>query len=178
MNTIDYGIGNAIIPFNDIPIVINGVTYKNLVAVVKLLNPEQLLRLDKILTDDPIQKDLVDEDIVRTCLLDIIGVDGEVDLDNASAGFVQTISRAVYLQSISYILNSKEYHEELSSQVTLIETMSAVIARFLNIQYTEVITYPINIIYKYYAICRSAFPNEVSDIVDAEEPEVSKIGED
>lgn len=178
MNTIDYGIGNAIIPFNDVPIVINGVVYKNLVAVVKLLNPEQLLRLDRILTDDPVQKDLVDEDIVRTCLLDIIGVDGEVDLDTASAGFIQAIARAVYLQSISYIVNSKEYHQELTSTVTLVETMSAVISRFLNIPYTEVIEYPINRIYKYYAICRSAFPNEVSDIVDAEEPEVSKVGED
>lgn len=177
MNTIDYGIGNAIIPFKDVPITINGKIYKDLVAVVRLLNQEEIFRLDKILTDDQIQREIVDEDIVKSCLIDIIGITEPVDLDTASAGFINTIARAIYLQSISYIANSKEYHDRLVSSITLLETMSAIISRFLNLSYNDVVKYPINRIYHLYAVCRAAFPNEVSDIVESSPVKESKIGD-
>jgi hypothetical protein len=114
MNTISYESGNAIIPFNGVPIRIGNRIYKNITAVVRLLSAPEIIRLDKMRMSNSYDEEVINDDIVKLCLIDIIGVEGEINLDETSAGFVTTLAKSIYLYSIDPL------PEDLEPQLDLI----------------------------------------------------------
>ena len=169
MNTINYAAGHIIIPLGDLPIFIDGIIYKHLTVVARLLNVTELKRIDRTMTSDAYQKEVINDEIFRACVVDILGVNKAADLDNSSAGLVSIVAEAIYNLSVDHVVNAIKYSEEYKSQVTLIDNMTAVISKFLNINYLEVTQMPINRIFELYAVCRTSFPNQVSDIMEQEE---------
>ena len=62
MNTISYESGNAIIPFNEVPIRIGNRIYKNITAVVRLLSAPEIIRLDKMRMSNSYDEEVINDD--------------------------------------------------------------------------------------------------------------------
>lgn len=178
MNTINYASGNVIMSMGDVPILIDGVVYKNLTVVFRLLNTIELQRIDSMRMSDDYEKEVINEEIFRSCLIDILGIDKQVNLDESSAGFITTVGESIYLMSMDYILNAQQYSQDLIASVTIVETLAAIISKFMSISYLDVIEMPINKIYKLYAVCKKTFPTQVSEIMVEEEeaPSIPTVG--
>ena len=177
MNTISYESGNAIIPFNEVPIRIGNRIYKNITAVVRLLSAPEIIRLDKMRMSNSYDEEVINDDIVKLCLIDIIGVEGEINLDETSAGFVTTLAKSIYLYSIDHVVNAASHVGEYMNGITILDNICAIVSKYLNISYLEVRNMPVNQVYQMFAVCRSTFPNDVNDIQEKEEVStVSQIG--
>ena len=55
---------------------------------------------------------------------------------------------------------------ETAESVSYLETMSAIISYYTNTAYEKVIALPINEIYKRYAVCQQAFPNQIQPLTN------------
>ena len=176
MNTINYAPGHILFPLGDIPITINGAVYKHLTVVARLLTPGELKRIEATQTRGTYEKEVTNDNIFSACVVDILGIHEPVDLDSSSAGLVTMVAEAIYNMSIMHVINAVGYATEYEEKITLLDTMAAVISRFLNISYLEVSKMPINRIFELYATCRKAFPSHVSAIVEEELEESARVG--
>lgn len=139
-----------------------GDNYRNAYAVCKLLSVNQIRRIDTVVNDTPVVHDALEESIVKECLIDIIGIKKEdIDFDKSDAGIVTRIANAVIVKSISNVNNPLEHLNKLSEQISFIETVGAIVSRYMNISYLEVLELPINIVLRYFSICQKAFGSEI-----------------
>lgn len=138
----------------------------NPVIMIDLLSKVELETFGALLQLSPDQKIRVEETIVHTGVLNIIGYDRHViDLDMTPAGVITTIASAITLKTEQYIKNdSNLMYLETDSTVNYIEQMCAIISYYMNLKYDYVISLPINEIYKRYTICQQSFSSQISPL--------------
>ena len=86
MNTVNLGAGNILIPFNNSIIEIDGIMYKDLVVIARLLNSEEITRVLRISVKDAYGADEMFEDIFRSCVVSIPGIKDGSDLEKIIGG--------------------------------------------------------------------------------------------
>lgn len=166
MNTISLSAGNIIISLDDTEIDIGGTVCKNLVVIARLLNIDEInriVRIDKDSVDEYIADDIY-EDVFKNCVLSIPGIDGLLDLGNSSAGFIPSIGAAILNKSMEYAEDPIASFKKSIENVDVLDSMCAVISRYLSTPYYEVRSYSINKIFDLFAICHKTFPNEVQEL--------------
>lgn len=132
------------------------------IILINLLNNIELESFKNIYDLNPVEKLNIENSIVRDKVLSILGYDKQINLDYTPAGVITSIAAAVIKKSEEYLLNTdNKMYEEAVSGVNYIEQMCAIISYYTNTTYDVVIEYPINEIYKRYAICQTAFPNQI-----------------
>lgn len=171
MNAINLSAGNIIIPFDKLPIELDGRVYKNLMVVARLLTPDELDRVLRINTYDKYTTDELIEDVFKTCVITIPGIDRNINLDNSSAGLITTVGAIILSKSMEYIDDPIAAHNKTLQNIGLLDTMAATVSRFLSTPYYEVKKMPVNKIYEMYAVCTKVFPNEVANLERQEEEE-------
>lgn len=164
INVFDLKRDSIAINLGDITIITkNGDIYKKMYALCRLLSIEEIRRVDTVNNGAPVVHDALEESILRECLIDFIGLDKEiVDWDKSDAGLIPRIANAVILKSISTITDPMSKVSIIENEISLIESMGAIVARFLNISYLEVVKLPINKLLRYFALCKRTFPKELN----------------
>ena len=170
MNIVSYKPGSVMMPI-EIPVRLGDKIYSGLVAVFRLLNSEELKRIDKVVINVDDDEDTVYEEIFALCFMDLLGhkYDGQIDLGEFPAGVIDSIGRAIYSMSIGHVANLPKYIETYMQSIASVDILSAVVARFMNMSFEEVKALPINRLMEYYAICAKAFPQEVMTPKEEEE---------
>lgn len=166
MNIVSLGAGNIIISLDNIEIDIGGTVYKNITVIARLLNIDEInriVRIDKDTLDEYIADDIY-EDVFKNCVLSIPGIDGLLNLGNSSAGFIPTIGAAILSKSMEYAEDPISSFRNSLENVDVIDSMCAIISRYLNTPYYEVRSYSINKIFDLFAVCHKTFPNEVQEL--------------
>ena len=136
------------------------------VIMVNLLSKVELETFSTLLTLSLEQRLEVEEAILRSHILIIVGYNGQkIDLNYTPAGVIATIAQAITSKSEQYLDNeNNSMYDFTETTVNYIEEMSAIISYYMNIRYDYVITLPINEIYKRYAICQRAFPHQIDKL--------------
>lgn len=173
MSALDLKTGTIVIPFNDTPIQIGGRLYKNLSVLARLMSPTELDRAIRINTKEPEIEDELYEEIFKLCVISVPGIPRDADYNTSSAGFVSTVGKIIYIKSREYADDPYKAFDSASESISLIESMCAVVSRYLGYKYHEVKEFPINDLFEMYAACQASFPNEV---VRIEKPEESNTG--
>lgn len=150
---------------------INGVIYKDPVASARLLTLSELERISHLDLQHPAARMQIEEDLISNAFHSFIGISDFVDWDKTEAGLLETISNAIILTSTSYLTDPIRKIDDVSRGIGVINSMQAVVSRFLSTPYSEVEKLPVNEIFRRYAICMSAFPKEVSPLIENEEDE-------
>lgn len=166
MNVVSLGAGNIIISLDDIEIDIGGTVYKNITVIARLLNIDEInriVRIDKDTLDEYIADDIY-EDVFKNCVISIPGIDGLLNLGNSSAGFIPSIGSAIVNKSMEYAEDPISSFKKSLENVDVIDSMCAIISRYLNTPYYEVRSYSINKIFDLFAVCHRTFPNEVQEL--------------
>lgn len=176
MNTVNLGAGNILIPFNNSIIEIDGIMYKDLVVIARLLNSEEITRVLRISVKDAYGADEMFEDIFRSCIVSIPGIKDGSDLEKSSAGFIATVGSAILTKSMSHIDDPIKTFKEYTENVDILDTMSAIVSKYLSTPYLEVKKLPINKLFEMYAVCHKAFPNEVTEIKEQEDTINKDVG--
>lgn len=179
MNLVNYGNGAILLPLGDTPIIIGNKIYTGLVSVFRLLNTVEIKRIDRIKLNSPIDEELMYDEIISTCMIDIIGHDSKdpIDIDALPAGIVSTIAKTIWSMSVSHTVDPIRYIEDYHSKVTSLDIVAAVVARYMNLKFEDALNTPINKLYEYYSICAKAFPSEVALPKEPETTEASKVGD-
>jgi hypothetical protein len=140
----------------------DGDIYKNMYALCRLLSIEEIRRIDTVNNDTPTVHDALEESILKECLVDFIGLDKDiVDWERSDAGLIPRIANAVILKSISIITDPLSKIPKMQSEISLIESIGAIVSRYLNISYIDVLELPINKLLRYYALCKKTFPSDL-----------------
>lgn len=138
-------------------------------VVVNLLTKVELETFKSLIAVDPLERVDIEENVVENTFLAILGSDELLNLSITPAGVVTLLAEAVIKKSEEYLTNEGNVvYEEVSASVNYIETMSAIISYYMNIEYDYVLTLPICEIYKRYAVCQSAFPNQIQPLTNSE----------
>lgn len=146
----------------------NDILIDNPVIMINLLSKVELETFGALLNLKPDQRVGIEEIIVNTGILNIIGHENlKIDLDYSPAGVISTIASAITLKSEQYLKNTNnEMYIETNSTVNYIEQMCAIISYYMNIKYDYVISLPINEIYKRYAICQQSFSSQIEPLTN------------
>lgn len=155
--------GFFIISSNDFTII------NNPKVIVTLLNEKELTAFLGLNNISPNEKLTIEESVVTHCVLKIIDQEGVlISLDYTPAGIISYIAEAVIAKSTQYLEHPEAMYDVASEAVTFFESMVSIIAYYTNTPYDVVKSYPINQIYKRYAICQSAFPSQINPIKKTE----------
>lgn len=160
MNLISIPSGKISVKLNQ-AVTINDVRYNELIAICRLLTLDEINRIDNLAINNLESQILVEEDIFNIAFECFVGIEEAFDLDGLEAGVISTISKAILDSSYSYIINIESQLQQIRGGIMLIDNMQAIIARYLNINFLEVIKLPINEVYRLFAICEATFPEEV-----------------
>lgn len=137
----------------------------NPIVIVDLLTKVELESFKALSSLDPIEKFNVENSVVKNCTLAMLGSDKQISFDFCPAGVISFIANAIIAKSEQYLVNSRnEAYLESAANVNYLETMCAIISYYMNISYDYAISLPISEIYKRYAVCQQAFPNQVQPI--------------
>ena len=145
---------------------INGVIYKDPVASARLLTLQELERISHLDLKHPVARMQVEEDIATNVFHSFVGISDYIDWDKSEAGLLETIVNAIILTSTTYLTDPISKIENISSSIGVVNSMQAVVSRFMSTPYTEVEKLPINEVFRRYAICMMAFPKEVSPLIE------------
>lgn len=143
------------------------VTQENIIIddpmiLVDLLTKVELETFKSLLNVDPLERIEIEENVVKNKFLTLLGSDQFIDFNFTPAGVIAFIAEAVIKKSEEYLLNEGNIpYQEAEESVNYLESMSAIISYYMNVPYDTVISLPIPEIYKRYAICHVAFPNQV-----------------
>lgn len=148
---------------------INRVVYENPIVAARLLTVKEIQRINYLDIEHPVARMQIEEDILNNVFREIVGVGNSIDWEECEAGLVETIVNSIVLTSISYVSDSIKKYEDLIGTINVINSMCAIISRFLSTPFSEVEQLPINEIFRRYAICVMAFPKEVMPIQEAQE---------
>lgn len=141
---------------------LNGELYKNLYAICRLLSIDELNRMNGINDDTPYVHDSVELSVVNNSLIDFIGLRKEdVDYDKSDAGLIPRIANAVIMKSVGIVKEPMVKILKYENEISFMETAGAIVSRFMSIPYTDVKRLPVNVLMRYFSICKTAFPSEV-----------------
>lgn len=173
---VTYGINSAVVNLTDFFIVMrdprNDTSYivEDPKIIVDLFTPEELKRYHD-LSNVSFDTEIITENVIaRDKIVKVLGYENlEVDLLRSPAGITSLISLAIFTKSFDYLANSLENFSEHIEGLSKLSVMCGIISYYLNTPYDVVKNYPISEIFKKYAICVKAFPNQVKDLRDTEE---------
>lgn len=170
MNAIGVKSGSLIIPFNDTDIELGGYIYRNLIVIARMLNSVELQRILMMDLERGYIREELYEDIFRECYISIPGIVGDINFDEAPAGFITTVASVILSKSLEYSTDPQKAFERDRESVTLLDQMAAIVSRYMNTPYLEVVELPVNKLFELYAICHATYPEHVKEIV-IEEPQ-------
>lgn len=138
--------------------------------LVDLLTKVELETFKSLLNVDPLERIEIEENVVTNKFLTLLGSDQFINFNFTPAGVIAFIAEAIIKKSEEYLLNEGNIpYQEAEDSVNYLESMSAIISYYMNVPYDTVISLPIAEIYKRYAICHVAFPNQVLALTNDEE---------
>lgn len=157
--------GKISIAMGDIDVTIGGIIYKNLTFIARLLTYDELLRLESIAASSEYASILMEEDLFDTVIERILGFpeDQTINKDDMEAGIVSTISYAIMTKSLAHIVNAGAHTETYMDKVSVIDSMQVVVARYTSTPISEVVKYPINILFSRFAAIKKTFPYEFQE---------------
>lgn len=134
-------------------------------VIVNLLTKVELETFKSLLNVGPEERVEIEENVVSNTFLAILGSDELINPSFTPAGVISLLAEAVIKKSEEYLANENNaVYEEVAASVNYIETMSAIISYYMNTSYESVISLPICEIYKRYAVCQQAFPNQIQPL--------------
>ena len=117
----------------------------------------------------------INEEIVSTCVLGIIGFDSEViDYEESAAFVCDHIADKIRLNTELMLKDLKASYDVILSTITRIEQVAMMVSHYSATPYATVIELPLDMLFKRYAICATVFPN-FPELVP-EEVKQSRIG--
>ena len=139
----------------------------NPMVVVNLLTKVELETFKSLLSVDPIERVMIEENVAENTFLALLGSDELINYDFTPAGVISLLAEAVIKKSEEYLTNENNaLYDESEASVNYVETMCAIISYYMNINYDYAISLPICEIYKRYAVCRQAFPSQVQPLTN------------
>lgn len=135
-------------------------------VVLDLFSISELERFE-VLSENS-KKDLFVK-IAQEKMVDVISkYKGAIDFDYSPAGIPELIVRTIHSKSIEVLSDLEGVYKTYKDNINVISVMGAVVSRYLNIPYSEVITYPIHEVIRLHAICATTFPEVVSFVKEDE----------
>lgn len=147
---------------------INRVVYYNPIISARLLTIKEIERVNYINIEHPASRMQIEEDILNNVFDEVVGLGSSVDWDECEAGLIETIVNAITLTSIAYLTDTISKFNESFSGLHVVNSMSAIVSRFMSTPFAEVEKLPINELFRRYAICVAAFPQEVMPLKEEE----------
>ena len=139
-------------------------------VLVDLLTKVELETFKSLLNIEPLERIEIEENIVKNKFLTLLGSDQFINFSFTPAGVISFIAEAIVRKSEEYLSNEVNIpYNEAAESVNYLENMCAIISYYMNISYDFAISLPISEIYKRYAICQQAFPNQVQALSNEEE---------
>lgn len=173
---VTYGINSAVINLTDFYVIMRDPkTRKSYVVedpkvIVDLFTPEELKRYHDLSSVSFSTETVTENVIAKDKVVKVLGYEElELDLLSSPAGITTLISLAIFTKSFDYLVNSTENFTQHIEGLSKLAVMCGIISYYLNTPYDVVKNYPISEIFKKYAVCVQAFPNQVKDLRDTEE---------
>ena len=142
--------------------------------LAELMTSDELKRYYNLKTGPLSTITSVDDVIVRDKVISVLDFEEfKIVNDLTPAGCIKWIADAIFNKSYSYLANFKEEYLLYHENVLLIEQIAAVVSKYLNIPYTEVILLPVNEIFKLHAVAQQTFPHEIKNFAVEEEEDVN-----
>lgn len=128
--------------------------------VVDLFTIEELFRYENLSEK---HLDEIAEYVVREKLIEVVSSYGkEINFEYSGAGLCRHICKCIHYKSLEVIKDLENIYDTYYSNVTLIESLCAVISKYLSIPYTEVVRYPIHEVIRLHSVCAKSFPDVLS----------------
>ena len=156
--------GSFILPFTNFNVTINGAVFNNPIAKGRLLTVGELERINSYDLSNPVSRFVIEDEIVDSTFEEFIGIGSNIDWKNIDAGIFDTYVNSVVSKSMQYATDPIGSMNESYSSVNVLNSIQAIVSRFLSTPFSEVEKLPINELFRRYAICLAAFPNEVKPI--------------
>lgn len=133
--------------------------------LVTLLTEKELTAFVGLPSLTPYEKLTVEEAAVKHAVNQIIGHTEEtISLDYSPTGIITYIAEGIFSKSGQYLEYPEHMYNEAAASVSFLESMVAIVSYYTNTPYHTVKDYPVNQIFKQYAICQSAFPSQIQPI--------------
>lgn len=163
MNILSVGDGKVCISLSGLQTTIDNLIFDDLSIIARLLTYDEVLRLNSFTVSTDLGNLLVEEDVFSLTFERIVGLPDDIDLDieNMEAGIIATVSYAIITKSISHIVQAEQYIDNYVSEVTPIESMQMIVARYSSTSFDDVSKYPINKLFSQFAVIKTAFPHEI-----------------
>lgn len=142
---------------------------------IKLLSYPDINKVNMMLASGMKESD-VNEEVVKKCLISIIGFENEeLDIDQSPAGVIDHLATKIRLNSTMVIEDIEKSFEILHQSCSIYERIALVVSHFTNQTYDYCKELPIDELVKRYALCSIAFPSQAPALVFEVEEE-SKVG--
>lgn len=139
----------------------------NPIILVDLLTKVEIETFKTLLNVTPSERVEIEDNILENKVLTILGEATKINLNFTPAGIINFIAEAIVKKSEEYLENKDNIpYLETAASVNYLETMSAIISYYTNTPYEDVISLPISEIYKRYAVCQAAFPNQIQPLTN------------
>jgi len=160
MNIISLGSERMAMSFDTLEISINEVYYDNLTFIIRLLTYDELIRVNSIKTSDAVINLVIEEDIYELTLIEIVGIEEEVNINTMEAGVISTISGAIINSSNFYFSDVQAAIEKEASESSIFNQMQLVVAKNYNINFKDVINMPVDELVRKFSLFQATFPSE------------------
>lgn len=139
--------------------------------VVKCLQVSELFVMEYFDNLSPLDKLIVEEDLIRDNVCEIYNHEGEtISLEYTPAGIITSIASAILNLSLKYLINDDGVpYAQHYERISYLENMQAIVSYYLQIPYGEVVKLPLNELFHKHAICARAFPNQVLPLLPVDE---------
>lgn len=163
MNILSIKQGKISISLGDINTTINGVIYNNLVIIARLLSYDEVVRLDSFDSTNPLANALIEDDVFDLTFERILGLpdDVEINKDELEAGIISTITYAIIARSIEHVTAAERILGDYEKDLDAIETMQAMVSRYLSTPFDDVMKLPMNELFRRFALIKKTFPHEI-----------------
>jgi len=160
MNIISLGSERMAMSFDDLGVNINQIYYNNLTFIIRLLTYDELVRINSINTNDSLINLILEEDVFNLCLIEIVGINEEADMENMEAGVVSSISGAIINSSNFYFTDVEGGMEKENEDSNVFNQMQLVVAKNFNIQFKDVLKMSIDELVRKFSLFQATYPNE------------------
>lgn len=138
--------------------------------LVELLSSKELIAYDGFTEKSVNDKMELEDSVITSKIIQIINYPTiSISLDFSPAGIISYIAEAIILKSQLYLQYPIEVYNSVAEEVTFIEEMSSIISYYTNTPYDTVIEWPISQIFKRYAVCQRAFPQQIKPLENSQE---------
>jgi len=169
MNIISLGSERMAMSFDDLEININQIYYNNLTFVIRLLTYDELVRINSIQTDDTLINLILEEDVFNLALIEIVGINEEVDLENMEAGIVSSVSGAIINSSNFYFTDIEGGMEKENIESNVFNQMQLIVAKNFNIQFKDILLMSIDELVRKFSLYQKTYPGEALSFDNQEE---------